>query len=397
MTTGVYFLLTVVAGALLVPISVFAIQIVSAVALRPRRIELVNARTNIAVVVPAHNEEAVIAGTVAGLLQNLSPDGRLLVVADNCVDATANAARQAGAEVLERNDPSRRGKGFALAAGLRRLESDPPDVVVFVDADCQFRKGRPSDLARAALVFDAPVQCLNLMVAGADASRLAEFAWAIKNDLRPEGFARLGLPCQLTGTGMAIPWSRIDPCRFATAHVTEDVLIGVDCALRGRAPRFFREVNIVSVFPESAGGRSDQKRRWLHGHLALIAERVPALVARGLLTGNTELLALAADLVVPPLTLLASVVGAVFVATSVDALVRHTYAPFALASLGACVFGSAIVIAWAARGRALIGVAECLELPRHLFQVVLHSGRFLIGKRSVWVRAERRPEAKESV
>ncbi|UUZ49852.1 hypothetical protein LP420_06825 [Massilia sp. B-10] len=41
---------------------------------------------------------------------------RLLVVADNCSDDTANQARSLGADVLERTDLVRRGKGYALDA-----------------------------------------------------------------------------------------------------------------------------------------------------------------------------------------------------------------------------------------------------------------------------------------
>src|SRR4029077_10387036 len=69
------------------------------------------------VVVPAHDEALAIEGVVANLRKLDWPaDGfRVLVVADNCTDTTAALARAAGAEVLERNDPTRRGKGYALA------------------------------------------------------------------------------------------------------------------------------------------------------------------------------------------------------------------------------------------------------------------------------------------
>src|SRR5579863_9902131 len=65
-------------------------------------------------IVPAHDEAAVIAGVVASLRKLHWPaDGsRVIVVADNCSDATADLARAAGAEVLERRDTTRRGKGY---------------------------------------------------------------------------------------------------------------------------------------------------------------------------------------------------------------------------------------------------------------------------------------------
>src|SRR5512141_2878442 len=74
---------------------------------RPRRM---------AIVVPAHDEEAGIAETVVSLLSVDYPPEELqvLVVADNCGDRTADVAREAGARVLVRQDPERRGKGYAL-------------------------------------------------------------------------------------------------------------------------------------------------------------------------------------------------------------------------------------------------------------------------------------------
>ena len=53
--------------------------------------------------------------------------------------------------------------------------------------------------------------------------RLAEFAWVIKNQVRPLGLHRLGLPCQLMGSGMASPWACINSADLATGHIVEDL------------------------------------------------------------------------------------------------------------------------------------------------------------------------------
>src|SRR5688572_20949300 len=68
------------------------------------------------IVVPAHDEEEGIAATVASLLDIDYPRERfrVLVVADNCADATADRAAAAGAQVLVREDAELRGKGYAL-------------------------------------------------------------------------------------------------------------------------------------------------------------------------------------------------------------------------------------------------------------------------------------------
>ena len=63
---------------------------------------------------------------------------RVLVVADNCTDSTAALARAAGAEVLERDDTERRGKGYALDFAFHASQAHGwADAVVVVDADTE--------------------------------------------------------------------------------------------------------------------------------------------------------------------------------------------------------------------------------------------------------------------
>jgi hypothetical protein len=55
----------------------------------------------VTVLVPAHNEERTVGGTLASLLAQSHRPERVVVVADNCTDATAEIAHRAGAEVFE--------------------------------------------------------------------------------------------------------------------------------------------------------------------------------------------------------------------------------------------------------------------------------------------------------
>src|ERR1700733_8471056 len=92
------------------------------------------------IVVPAHNEALGIAHTIANLRQLDWPTDkyRLLVVADNCTDSTAAIAAAAGAQVLERHDPTLRGKGYALLFAFQRSRADAwADAIVIVDADSE--------------------------------------------------------------------------------------------------------------------------------------------------------------------------------------------------------------------------------------------------------------------
>src|SRR6476659_9111480 len=82
----------------------------------------------------------LLVEVVAALrVAEVKPAHRLVVVADNCTDDTAAVASAAGAEVISRNDPTQIGKGYALGWAINHISMDPPDFVVFVDADCRIQ------------------------------------------------------------------------------------------------------------------------------------------------------------------------------------------------------------------------------------------------------------------
>ena len=93
--------------------------------------------TRFLVLIPAHNEEHSIAATVASLAAQKYPSDRykVIVIADNCSDQTAQVVRGLGVETWERHNLSDRGKGQALRWALDRAEQSAFQAVVFIDAD----------------------------------------------------------------------------------------------------------------------------------------------------------------------------------------------------------------------------------------------------------------------
>src|SRR5439155_17254118 len=155
--------LTVTALGLCIPVAMFCLEVL--LALLPRRrsgFPVLRADASVAVLIPAHDEATVIGATLRTLIPTLPPGARVLVVADNCSDTTATIASECGAEVVERHYATRRGKGFALDFGIQHLASNPPDAVVFLDADCRVAADTVRLLAAAAVASGRPVQGLNL-------------------------------------------------------------------------------------------------------------------------------------------------------------------------------------------------------------------------------------------
>jgi glycosyltransferase involved in cell wall biosynthesis len=366
----------------------FAMQALGMIFKRSRQLVLTSERPRIAVMVPAHDEAQGIAATVKHLRQNLEKDDLLLVIADNCSDDTAALAKASGAQVLMRID-DRRGKGYALAHGLETLSSLAHDVVIFIDADCRVEAGGLDRLARACHAADAPIQARYMMIAQPGQSRLAEFFWRIRNDFRPEGYARFGLPCPLFGSGMALPVTMAKPHLFATGHVTEDLLIGIRSALARAAPHFMREVTVTSAFAWNSRGEDQQRRRWIHGHLDVIRSSVLPLLRAGLRTRNGKLFAMGLDVLTPPLSMLAAAHGAAFGLAGLYAFATGQTGLLTIASAGFVMFMASMLAAWWISGRDLVGKRELLDVPRHLRSVLRSVLAFLSGNRSGWVRADR--------
>ena len=388
--------LLVVALLLMVPVTVLLLQVLAAVlpASTPRDSDhkLDAPRPRTAVLVPAHDEAAGIAATLQSVLDQIAPGDRLIVVADNCSDDTARVASAAGAEVIERNDLQRRGKGYALDRGIRFLEGAPPEVVLVVDADCKLHSGSLDHLARRCAQSMRPVQALDLMHAPEDAglkTRIAAFAWVVKNHARALGGHRLGLPCQLMGTGMAFPWELIRAAPLASGHLVEDMRLGLDMAMVGAAPLFCPQALVTSMFPSSAQGIAEQRVRWERGHLGAILLEAPSALWRSVASGNPRLAAMVLDLSVPPLTVLVMLLVLQTLADSALAAFGGSRLPVWIAAAALSMVGLTITLAWWRFGRGIVSIGDLVRVPLYvLAKVPLYARMFHRGNQE-WVRTTR--------
>ncbi len=386
--------LTLVSAILAVPALILFAEVLFALRHRRGSAQPPGLRPKVAVLMPAHDEASGIRQSLHNLLPQLLPADRLIVIADNCSDETAGIAAAAGAEVIERRDPTRRGKGFALDFGVRHLEHNPPDVVIIADADGVFSVGAIDFLARDCRTHARPIQALYLMRSPEGAgtrTRIAQFAWLVKNQVRPGGLLALALPCHLMGTGMAFPWACIQAAQLATGHIVEDMQLGLDLARKGEAALFCPEVLVTSYFPQTDDGIRSQRTRWEHGHLGLILTAAPRLLLAGLLKFDLGASALALDLMVPPLALFVMLATLNFMLDGVFAILGGRAAPFALASATLAWVGLAVLLSWIRYGRSIISLYALATAPVYaLRKVPIYLG-FLLSRQLDWVRSKRDP------
>lgn len=406
--------------ALLVPSLVLLVECLAAcLPARADRLGGVEAsvrRGRLAVLIPAHNESSTLPATLAATLPQLSPGDRVLVVADNCTDDTARRARDAGAEVFERSDEARRGKGYALAAGVSQLAAHPqgpPDVIVFLDADVPPPPGAIPTLAQRAMQTNRPVQAVYLLTAPATPTArdvVSELAFLVKNHVRPLGLHKLGRPVHLTGTGIAVPWEAISRVHLASGDLVEDMKLGLDLLRAGFPPRLCPDVRLVGELPIDRASAYTQRTRWEQGHLSIIRRYAWPLLRDGLRPGgpaatpSADLLALGLDLLVPPLALLTAMIGAVALATVVVAAawvptasvpypVSMAWAAAAMLpiALAASAVATAVAVAYVGFARHL-PLRSLLAVPVYVAWKLPLYARALLGRAETrWVRTSRQP------
>ena len=266
--------------------------------------------TRFDIIVPAHDEEAGIARTVRNLLALDYPRGRfrVIVVADNCRDQTAERARLAGADVLVREDAELRGKGYALAAAFARSLADrKATAVVVVDADTTVSANLLTAF-EARLTRGAAAAQAHYGVANARDSwrtRLMAIAFGAFHIVRSRARERLGVSCGLRGNGMCFSHALLSEVPHRAFSLVEDLEYGVRLGERGHRVHYAHEAEVLGEMVSGEKASRSQRRRWEGGRLQMAREQGPALLLGALRARSGLLLDLAMDVLVPPLSMLA--------------------------------------------------------------------------------------------
>ena len=354
------------------------------------------------ILVPAHNEGAGIGSTITSLqaLDYRASAFRVVVIADNCSDDTAAVAAAHGADVIIRQEPNRRGKGWALQYAINQLldEVVPTwDVLVVVDADTVVS----ANLLRAVTTHIAggahavQVAYLPRPISDSATAVITEVAFAAFHLIRSGARERLGLSCGLRGNGMAFRRDLLRQVPHTAFSRTEDLEFGVLLGLHDVRVAFAGEARVFGEMPERAEVVAIQRERWIGGRAALARRMAPALIVGAVRRPSLMLADLAADLLLPPLSalLVMAVLGAIL-ATGLS-LWMGTAAVSLLASLLAlCALaihaGRAAVVA--GRGRAFL--AALRTVPAYAITKSLIAWRGLRPTDDTWIRTTREGELK---
>jgi cellulose synthase/poly-beta-1,6-N-acetylglucosamine synthase-like glycosyltransferase len=272
---------------------------------RPRPAGTAPRPLRLAAVVPAHDEEPVIDRTLASLERCRLQDEALaiVVVADNCTDATAERAAARGARVLVRDDPARRGKGHALAHAFGVLLEEGFDAFLVLDADTVIEP-HATLLVREALAAGADALQLRDVVLNPGASprtRLMNVAFLAFNVLRPRGRERLGLSTGVCGNGFGLTARTLRAVPWRADSVVEDLEYHLMLVRAGRRVRFVEGAAVGAEMPTGSGTARSQRARWEGGRLRILRREGPALLREATVGGRGRLWEPLLDLLTLPL------------------------------------------------------------------------------------------------
>jgi hypothetical protein len=345
--------------------------------------------THFTILIPAHNEQQLIGETLLSLQEMEYPADRfrVVVVADNCTDRTAEICRSAGATVLERSDDVRVGKGYALDWALRKLQSSGDgrsavgegqpeafDAVVVLDADTVVCRTLLAEFDRQLQAGECVLQAAYLVQNARESwrTRLMSCALALVHVVKPLGRERLGISDGLKGNGMCFAGHVVRAVPWSGESITEDIEYTIRLCRAGFRVAFVPEAIVWAQMPATGRQAATQRQRWEGGRYGLVLGVAPRLLLEAVRRRDRVLADRAIELIVPPLAeMTAAPIAAVLICATMAGWAHDAWA-------------RALTIGWAAvlamQAAYVVGGFWVARLPKDLAASLLFAPFYVTWK-----------------
>lgn len=367
-------------------------------AFEKRNMSYGEAQTQFAIVVPSHNEQDNIEATIESLGAVDYPESmrKIIVVADNCIDQTAEVARRSGAIVWERVDDLDKGKGYALHFAFDKILQDGNyGAVVVVDADTVVSK----NLLRS---FDARLTNGEHAIQAEYGVRNVHSSWRTKlmaialgmfHRTRFLARERLGVSVGLRGNGMCFSTELLVKQPHTAFSVVEDVEYGIKIGLAGIRVAFAQDAKVLGEMVSSAKDSVSQRQRWEGGRLLLVKKYLPSLLKSAIKNQSALHWDLSLDIIVPPLSY-------IVVLTTIGVLLEATLVfifneiHISLYLWSAAIMGLVLYILRGVQhsGLGLYGIVVLMYAPFYVMWKILIARPFGAKGTTAWVRTKRENE-----
>lgn len=240
------------------------------------------------ILIPAHNEEAVISGIINSINSQDYPKELYdyYILADNCTDRTAEVARELGAKVFEffkENENSPTGKPIALQKAFHALGDyqQKYDLVMFFDADNLVDHNMLREVNSQMLENPEAVATQCYLGAKNKSGIVAAFyylSYTISNRFFQLAKCRMGLNIAIGGTGFAVRTKYIyQRGGWKSMSLTEDFEFQIETTIDGKRMLWNNNVKVYDEKPTNIFACYKQQKRWAQGHWYVAFKNTPAL------------------------------------------------------------------------------------------------------------------------
>jgi cellulose synthase/poly-beta-1,6-N-acetylglucosamine synthase-like glycosyltransferase len=348
-----------------------------------------------AVAIAAHNEELQIEACLRRIRESNYPADRytVFVIADNCTDATAVRAREAGAVALERAHETLRAKSYALDwfVQTQRDTLKDYDAVAIVDADTQMDPNFLREM-NASLSYPGV-----LLVQGFHGvwnpeanwrTALTYAAFVLVNGLRPAGRSFWGSTADLKGNGMAFRTDVLLRYGWPAHTLDEDIEFSAVLLLDNVLVDFNPKALAISEMPVTRGQADPQRRRWDFGRWIVVKMYAPRLLAAFVRERRWRFLDGVLELIVPPMSLL---VLLEFVALGFAVAIDSPLV-WPLVASGVLIVGYVCAGLLLFRAPRRVWLALLAAPVFVVWKLALHAGLAVRGGPKTWDRTKRQAE-----
>jgi len=342
--------------------------------------------------VPAHNEELLIAHCVRSLVAMDYPveARRIVVIADNSTDGTARFARDAGAECIERFDHTLRGKPHALAWALREIGLSQMNACVIVDADTVVAPGFARGLAALAPLDDIAVQANVGTMNEWDnwltrlEGLLARCRYEVTYRLRD----RAGLHCPLTGNGMCIGRGLLEPQGWQAFSLTENWELYARYTAEGIPIRFAYRAELFMQLVRSMKQGQIQRTRWLAGRTWVLRSWWSRILYSRKTSATDKFATLAELAALSPVLQLTAAILVALLALALPSPWRFWVAGAAVASTASLVIATVVVLVRHPYPKATL--LAFLHLPIYaVWRASVAASTLVMPSSGEWLKTER--------
>lgn len=295
---------------------------------RKQEQKILEPENTFAIVVAAHNEEAVIGPLVENLTLLDYPREYfdIFVVADNCTDKTALIARNAGAIVHRRFNSEKRGKGYALEWMFYRIfkMERKYDAIIILDADNlvkeNFLMEMNNKLCQGHKIIQSYIDSKNPFDTWVTNTFSIAF-WVTNRMLQLARYNTGRLSNILGGTGMCISTDVLKEFGWGATSLTEDLEFTMKALSHGIKTTWAHDAVVYDEKSLTFKQAWNQRKRWAQGQVDVAGRYFFPLIFRGIKERKVMYFDAAVHLFQPALVMIATF----FMLTNSVAIFQDSY------------------------------------------------------------------------